>query len=166
MQVVEIRDEDVGFESQPVSEWSERRAARGVLMRGSRVVLLHVRRDGYHKLPGGGVEAEESLMEGLRREVREEVGSSFDIVEELGDIVEHKTHEGVMQRSTCFLLRETKRGEPSFTEKEKREGFAVESFSLAEAIMLLEEERPSAYVPRFINHRDLLFLRQARTFLD
>lgn len=43
MQIItEIRDEDLGFEGQEVSEWRERSAARCIVKGGGEVALLEV----------------------------------------------------------------------------------------------------------------------------
>jgi ADP-ribose pyrophosphatase YjhB (NUDIX family) len=51
----------------------ERTAVRAVLVRDGDVLLLRTR-DGHWKLPGGGVEAGETLGAALERELREECG--------------------------------------------------------------------------------------------
>ena len=51
----------------------ERIAVRGVIYKKDKLLLVHSNR-GYYKFPGGGVEKEESLEEGLIREIREETG--------------------------------------------------------------------------------------------
>jgi 8-oxo-dGTP pyrophosphatase MutT (NUDIX family) len=51
----------------------ERIAVRGVLLRGSELLLL-ASRHGDYKFPGGGVEPGESFEVALRREFREECG--------------------------------------------------------------------------------------------
>ena len=51
-----------------------RDSARGIILQSGKVAMIHSCRDGYYKFPGGGIEAGESLVEAMQREVREEAG--------------------------------------------------------------------------------------------
>lgn len=57
--------------------------------------------DEYY-LPGGGVEEGETLEEGLRREVREEVGCEIKNIKELGEIIEYFTVEPRKNAIACY----------------------------------------------------------------
>ena len=46
-----------------------RDSARGIILQSGKVAMIHSRRDGYYKFPGGGIEAGESLVEAMIREV-------------------------------------------------------------------------------------------------
>ncbi len=51
-----------------------RHSARGVILREGKVAMIHSRRDGYYKFPGGGIEEGESPIDAMIRETREEAG--------------------------------------------------------------------------------------------
>ena len=51
----------------------KRTAARGVIFREGKILMVHTAREDY-KFPGGGVEPGESLESALRRELLEETG--------------------------------------------------------------------------------------------
>ncbi len=51
----------------------KRTAARGVILREGKLLMIHTDRGDY-KFPGGGVEPGESLEAALRRELLEETG--------------------------------------------------------------------------------------------
>lgn len=52
----------------------KRPSVRGIIIRDGKVAMLHSRKYNYYKLPGGGIEADETLEETLVREVKEESG--------------------------------------------------------------------------------------------
>jgi 8-oxo-dGTP diphosphatase len=159
--VLTLTDEDIGIQSEPVDEWRERRAVRCILMRGDKIALLHVRKDHYHKLPGGGIEGEENIEDALRREVVEETGSQILIGELLGVIIEYRSKFKELQPSTCYFATEQSAGTPTYTQEEQDHGFALEWYSLRDALALLGRETPTSYVGKFIVKRDSAFLQEA-----
>jgi ADP-ribose pyrophosphatase YjhB (NUDIX family) len=67
----------------------ERRAVKGVVVRGSEVLLLRTAELGALKFPGGGVEWRESDEDCLRRELDEECGVPLvSVGAVLGDVVQ------------------------------------------------------------------------------
>lgn len=67
----------------------ERYSVRAIIMREGRLAM-QCDRDGEYKIPGGGIEAGESPMQALVREVKEETGLHVieEAVTELGEITE------------------------------------------------------------------------------
>ncbi len=57
----------------------------GVWVEGTKVLLAHEDIDGFQmtKFPGGGVELGEGIMDGLRREFREELSQDIHIIKHL-----------------------------------------------------------------------------------
>jgi len=51
-----------------------RNSARGIVIRGGRVAMIHSGKYDYYKFPGGGIEAGETPAEAMIRETREEAG--------------------------------------------------------------------------------------------
>lgn len=51
-----------------------RPSVRAIIIRGGRIAMVHSLKYDYYKFPGGGIEAGESRMDALIREVREEAG--------------------------------------------------------------------------------------------
>lgn len=93
--LAEIQEKDLGMtESNRDIEYKIRRAARAVIFDESgKMALLHVTKDGYHKIPGGGVEDGEDIKEALCREALEEAGCSIEITNELGLILKDRAQK-------------------------------------------------------------------------
>lgn len=149
------------------SNFRERKAARAVLLdQNGAVYLLSVTKHGYHKLPGGGIEAEESVQQALERELLEEVGCKAEIIAELGKIIEYRNYKdgGIIQASYCFLARQI--GEQfgsKLDEFELSQGMQeTKAASIAEAIIVLENDKPNNLEGQFIQRRDLEILKTAK----
>lgn len=150
------------------SEFRERHAARAIVIdQNGRVALLHVGKYNYHKLPGGGVENNEDIKRALERELLEEVGCRAEITDELGKIIEYRDEWSQKQTSYCYMAKQVgEADEPDFTEKELSEGFAIVwAKNIADAINLLEQDRPEEYGGKFIRERDLTFLKVSLNIL-
>jgi 8-oxo-dGTP pyrophosphatase MutT (NUDIX family) len=71
----------------------ERRAARGIILRGSEILLLYTQRYNDYSFPGGGVDEHEELLDGLKRELAEETGAcNITIIQEFGIIDEYRPY--------------------------------------------------------------------------
>lgn len=149
------------------SNFKVREAARAVLLdNDGQVYLLYVAKHGYHKLPGGGIDEGEEILQALERELMEEVGCKAEIISELGIIVEFRTYDDgkLKQTSYCYLARQVgEQVESSLEEGEIEEGLTeVKAGSIDEAIALLERDEPDNLEGKFIQKRDLAFLREAK----
>ena len=160
--ILEISDSDVGLEPKTDAQFRPRTAARAIVKKKDLIALLHVSKDGYHKLPGGGVDPGESIQEALHREVLEEVGCKIRVLGEVGEILEHRGQAEEIQTSHCFIAEVIEEGEPKFTEKEISEGFELVWVSLDKAIEMIQKEVPTTYSGKFIVKRDLFFLQAAK----
>jgi 8-oxo-dGTP pyrophosphatase MutT (NUDIX family) len=63
----------------------KRIAARGIILDGENILLLHTKRYDDYSFPGGGVDKEEKLEDGVKREINEETGAqNIEILSEYG----------------------------------------------------------------------------------
>lgn len=70
-----------------------RNAARGIVLRDDKILLLYTKRYDDFSLPGGGVDDGEDLHSGLRRELQEETGAqNIQILSSFGRIDEERPY--------------------------------------------------------------------------
>lgn len=157
----EIRNPDVGLPNKPCI-YKERLAARAIIRRGNKIAFQFLGRDNYYKLPGGGVENNESLLDGLSREVREEVGCEIRVLGEVGQIIEYRDDLELKQTSCCYLAELVGEvGEPALTESEIDEEMKSFWIEPDEALRLIKANLPETYEGKFIVMRDAIFLEAA-----
>lgn len=160
----ELREGDLGIEVKEISGPLEvRNAVRAVVFDAEgRVGVIHVADGNYWKIPGGGVEKDESFPEALERELIEEAGVSAIIEKEIGIIFEYWNHLGQLHISYCFLARV--RGEkkiPEFDEKERARGFSFHWLPYEKALIKFQENTALFYEAKFMQTRDRMFLEVA-----
>ncbi len=103
-----------------------RYASRGLLVDDNNIALMHMPKNGYYKLPGGGLEEFETPEMAFVREVKEETGYSLTSVKLFGNIEEHKTHNNFLQYSYCFYAKQgTEESNKKLTDNEKELGLRV-----------------------------------------
>jgi 8-oxo-dGTP diphosphatase len=142
--------------------YSLREAARAVVIDDNNAVaLLHVTKGHYYKLPGGGIEENEDPSEALERELLEEIGTTAEIVANLGTIQEYRYYWNMNQISYCYLAKQYgEKGEPDFTEKELIEGFEIVwAKNIDEAITLLQSSKDTADSSDQDITRNITFMR-------
>jgi 8-oxo-dGTP diphosphatase len=144
-------------------KFETRTAARAILFdNNSLIPILFVSKFNYHKLPGGGVEDGENKETALDREILEETGCTAKITGKIGKINEYRSRWDLFQTSYCYFGKIISKGEQSFTKKERHQGFKLVWFSLDGAIAQLKKDKPADYQGKFIQERDLAFLREAK----
>ena len=165
----EIDSTDFGKErkTDPDKKYRLRKASRAIVINNeNKIALLFVSKHNYHKLPGGGVESGEDLETALHREILEETGYNIKIKQDIGMIIEYRDDKDMRQESYCYLAKvDGEIKEPSFTEKEKADGFKLIWVTIDNAIAILKNDRPKTESGRFIQVRDLTFLEKARSVL-
>ena len=67
-----------------------REAVRGVIFREGKLLMVYSTVNGDYKFPGGGIDAGESHLEALRRELNEECGATLkEVTGEFGKTIEY-----------------------------------------------------------------------------
>ena len=156
-----IKDKDLG------KDFKTREASRGVLFDENNLVpILFVSKYNYHKLPGGGIEKGESKIQALIREIKEEVGSTIEVGDEIGKVVEYRFEFNLKQISYCYIGKILSKGSQELEDDEIDEGFELNWVPLDEAIKLSENDKPENYEGKFIQERDLAFLNEAKKLIQ
>jgi 8-oxo-dGTP pyrophosphatase MutT (NUDIX family) len=169
MKEITIRDQDLGFSPIEGLNYRKREAARAVVLdQDGNTALLDVSNHGYHKIPGGGIESDEDIVEALKRECLEEIGCKvrIDGNKPIAIIQEYRDRLNLDQKSYCYLAYiNGEKGNPNFTESEIKEGFKVVWLPLTEAIKIAQKDTPDSYEAQFMKKRDLIFLQIAQEIL-
>ncbi len=121
-----------------------------------------------YTLPGGGVDAGESIEEGICREAKEETGYDTEWVRKIGVIDDFRNRDKKHCISYCALLKATSEvQELNLTDDEKKNGLHVKWFGLEDAKKVLSEENEqvkkgeiSFYNTAFNVVRDYEFLKE------
>lgn len=168
--ILTLRQQDITPGSPEVdsSDFYKRSAARAVVHdENGLVTLMFARTRNYYKLPGGGIEAGEDIIDALRRELLEELGCEVDNISEIGEVVEYRDVEQMLQTSYCFRARVIGvKGEPTFTDSELADGFKVTWHESIDAAIkaIIETEPIGEYESiAFMRRREVAILEAAKT---
>ncbi len=165
-----IHDRDfLSSPPQTHANYYDRKAVRAVLIDSAgQVYLMYVGLHGYHKLPGGGIDQGEDNFQALTRELKEEVGCEAVIIRELGEVIEHRDYNATLQTSYCYLAQQVGTKHPNEIEQGEidEQMSEVMAANIDHAIQLLEADKPDDLEGRFIQRRDLVFLREAKASMQ
>ncbi len=118
-----------------------RRAARGIILDGIKILLLYTARYHDYTLPGGGVDDGENIEEGLIRELQEETGAqNIRNIKPLGLYEEfrpwYKDDADILHmESYCFTCDiDAQLGDPSLEDYETNNGMEAVWMNIFDAI--------------------------------
>jgi 8-oxo-dGTP diphosphatase len=147
-----------------------RQAARTVIIDEStnKIAILEVKGGAYHKIPGGGVEDDESLEEAALREALEEGACVVELLINLGETeFESPDFKGLINRSVCFLARKVRNHKTTaFTEEEMKNKFKLLWLTFEEAIEKFKNVSSNIEFELEMNNRDLKYVMKAKAYLD
>lgn len=102
--IAKITDEDIGEKMVEMNNPFHRKASRGIVLDSEdNMAVFYKKNKNQYKLPGGGLEDNETFEEAFIREVKEEVGCEVKITGCLGYIEEYKTKSNYVQTSYIFV---------------------------------------------------------------
>lgn len=168
--IYKVTDEDIGEVSVECQNPKVRLGARGIVIReDGKIAVFNKANKNEYKLPGGGIEENESPEIAFTREVLEETGCEVEVIKTLGTIEEYKTLGDFKQISYVFVgkvLKDT--NELHVTEKEKDEGAKLIWETPENALKLITDcfnnlvasKYESVYHTKFIVFRDRKILEK------
>lgn len=167
--ILTLRQKDItGASDEPINRDSffRRVSVRAVIRdaTSSHIPLMHSVKRKYYKLPGGGVDAEETPQQALEREALEETGCVIKITSEIGEAIEYRDYTKMIQTSMCYLAEGSIAGAPQPTDDEIAEQFEVVwAKDIAEAKRLISSAEPEEddLQLRFMIVRDIAILDAA-----
>ena len=162
--ICKITDNDIGEKYLELINPKIRLAARGIVVReDGKIAVFNKSNKNEYKLPGGGVENNESVDQTFTREVLEETGCVVEIIEELGITEEYKYQNNFKQISNVFVGKVIKDTQQlNVTQKEKDEGARLLWETPERALELIkgcydklvDSKYESIYATKFIVLRD------------
>lgn len=166
-QILTLNPEKVSREE--IKNFRIRRAVRAIVSdKDGAVVLLHVAKDKYYKLSGGGIEKSEDRIVALKRECQEEIGCDVEVIGEIGIIIEYRKTFNLKQTSYCYLAKvKGEKGKPDFTDDEKENGFEQIWLPFEKALNVLSSSKATNIEgSTYIVPRDTAFLEEAKKYLS
>jgi len=143
--------------------YKSRKAARAIIYDGSRIALIHVSAHKYYMLPGGGID-DNSIKQGLKREVREELGAEVEIKDEIGKAILYFDRWATKQTDYCYIVKLISMSSiNNISAFEKEEGHEIFwADDIEHAIRVVKSSNPSGDDGKIVRMRDLLFLQEAK----
>lgn len=147
-----------------------RLGARGIVIReDGKIAVFNKSNKNEYKLPGGGLEGEETPEDAFKREALEETGCEVEIIQALGTTEEYKSLNNFKQISYIFVGKVLKDNKQlNVTEKEKDEGAKLVWETPERALELITEcydkitasKYSSVYSTKFVVLRDRKILEK------
>lgn len=162
--ICKLTDNDIGEQYIGLENPRVRLGARGIVVRNDgKIAIFNKSNKNEYKLPGGGIENDETPEEAFKREVLEETGCIVEIIEKLGVTEEYKSQINFKQISNVFVakvIKDTKH--LNVTQKEKDEGARLLWETPPKALELITDcfgklvksDYESIYATKFVVLRD------------
>ena len=135
---IDLKDYDLSLEK------FYRPSVRGIILdQNGKVAMIYSEKYHFYKFPGGGIEDNETHLEALKREIKEETGMILkpESVREFGEVlrtqkIQKDGKDVILVQYNYYYLCETENeiGTQSLDDGEKELGFVLKFVSIDEAI--------------------------------
>lgn len=161
METIHIFNEE-NVPEEVAGTYKVRNATRAIVFDNEEnIALLHMTKDNYYELPGGGVESDETLEQGCIRECKEEIGCDVEIIGEVGKTLEYRMQLERVNASHCFTAKVIgEKGSPSLAEDEIEMCTETIWVTKDKAIELIKTGVPKSLYDKYIIERSIIFLNQ------
>ena len=168
--IARITDKEIGEQVVNYKKLSTRIASRGIVVNeNNEIAIFYKKNKNEYKLPGGGIEENETKENCFKREVLEETGCNVEIISYMGFTEEIKSKINFIQISHVFVskvINDTK--SLHLTKKETAEGGELIWVFPQVALQLINKcfnelkgsKYDSIYSTKFIVKRDEAILKE------
>lgn len=154
----------------PDIEYTDRNTGKAIIIDDNGMVgLVGNKQNDFLLLPGGGIDAEENIEDGIIRECLEETGCNVVLKSEVGIIDDYRPRDKKHCINYCYVANVIgEKGEASHTDDESNIGMYTKWVDVKTALDIfkkqerdLKEGRVTFYNTAFNILRDTMFLEQA-----
>lgn len=167
--IIEISDLDFdpNHKMSSIDGYKIRKSSRGIIINNGKIALPNITKYNYHKLPGGGINTNETISEAFKREVMEETGCNCEILDQSGIIIEWRDKYKLLQISYVFLGKVIGEvGENKLEQDEIDEGFTLDWIPIEKVDEILDGDGATNYEGKFIQIRDRSIYKYYKDKLD
>lgn len=163
--IYHIFEEDIGFNNKQISVKNEKQfivveKVRNLIIKENQICLIHTNKHNFTTFPGGGVEQNETPLNAVKRETKEEVGCFISEPTPFKITVEHRNKEHKIQITYYFLSNFLKNGKSNLTTEEIAEETNILWADLSTCLNNFETNNLKVYHINFSTYRDIFILKK------
>lgn len=174
--ILTLRDKDIFLDASvdPNILWKDRITGKAVIFdKDLQIALIGNKVNEFFLLPGGGIEEGEEIIDGIKRECKEETGCEVSILGLIGSTEDFRARDCKHCISYGYFAKVISISDRNLTESEKDIGAYVKWVSIDDAIQIFTEQEKQVKMGnvKFYNTcfnilRDLLFIRLAKDLIS